>query len=222
MLLDFQTLTQNLVRDQDGKISAAQIDEAISLALREYNKRKPAVTVQDVTGDGTQFLALPAAWETGFSSINSIEYPIGEVPPALLTGWTLYQSPSTVKIALALAIGATASARVNYTIRHVLSEASDTVPEDDREAVCAYAGALLCTQLASLYSGDSDATINADAVNHADKAARYSRRADELRRRFYEQLGIDPKKNIAAGVDVNLDGLDSLGGDRLTHPRRYR
>lgn len=222
MLADFQTLTDNLVRDQDSKVSEAQRDEALAAALREYNKRRPATKVQDVTGDGTQLLALPAAWETGFSAIASIEYPIGDIPPTLLEGWDLYQSPSTLKIATRSAIGSGASARVTFSIRHVLTEASDTVPEDDREALCAYAAAVLCDQLAALYSGDADSTIVGDAVNHQGKGPAFAARAATLRKRFYDQLGVDPKRNVAAGAEVNLDLTNSLGGDRLTHPNRYR
>ena len=221
-LIDFQTLTQNLVRDQDAKVTPGQYDEAISLALREYNKRKADTKVQDVAGDGTRLLALPAAWETDFSIVRAVEYPIGEIPPTMLQGWSLYQSPSDLKIMLKTAVTSGGNARVTFTIRNVLTESSDTVPEDDREAVCSYAAAVVCQQLASLYSGDGDATLQADAVNHQDKARRFAARAKELRQRFYDQLGIDPKKNVAAGVDVDLDLADSLGGDRLTHSARYR
>ncbi|MEW8660777.1 MAG: hypothetical protein AB2603_20895, partial [Candidatus Thiodiazotropha endolucinida] len=92
----------------------------------------------------------------------------------------------------------------------------------DREAVASYAAALCCEQLVSEYSGDSDSTIQADSVDHGDKARKFGRRADKLRKRYYNELGIEPKRNQAAGVVVDLDGRDSRGRDRLTHPGRFR
>jgi hypothetical protein len=43
-----------------------------------------------------------------------------------------------------------------------------------------------------------------------------------LRKRYFDDLGIDPKRNVAAGAVVNLNMASSVGRDRITHPRRYR
>jgi hypothetical protein len=112
--------------------------------------------------------------------------------------------------------------RATYTIAHVLDAAEDTVPVGDQEPVASYAAAMLLDMLASLYSGDSDSTIQADSVNHQSKAGEFAARARTLRKRYFDDLGIDQKRNQAAGVVVNLDMASSLGRDRLTHPRRYR
>lgn len=222
MLSDYETLVASLVRDTDSQLSTSQIQNAIALAVYEYSKRKPDKKVQDVTGDGTRLLPLPAAWQDDFSHIRTIEYPIGDVPPTLLEGYSLYESPGATQILLKSAVASGENARVTFTIRHQVDAVTDTITIDDREAVASYAAALGCQQLASLYSGDQDSTIQSDSVDHQGKASRYSSRARELRARFYQQLGIDPKKNVAAGVEVNLDLDDSLGGDRLTHSKRFR
>jgi hypothetical protein len=222
MLIDYQTKVDALLRDQDARIESLDRNAAIADALREYSKRRPRLLVQDVSGDGTRLLPLPAAWVTDFSAIRTIEYPIGSLPPTLFPDHAFYQSPSTLKILTPSAVAPAASARVTFTVRHQVDGGTDTIPVDDLEAVCNYAAAVLFEQLAAIYAGSGDATIAADTVDHRSKASEFRQQAATCRRRFYEQLGVDPKKNNAAGAVVNLDLQDSLGQDRLTHSNRYR
>jgi hypothetical protein len=119
-------------------------------------------------------------------------------------------------------IVANATVRSSYSIAHQVSGSADTIPLGDREVVCCLAAASLCDQLASLYSGDSDSTIQADSVNHQSKAAEFAARARALRKRYFDELGIDTKKNVAAGEVVNLDLPSSLGTERLTHGVSFR
>ncbi len=222
MLIDYQTKVDALLRDQDARVSSVDRNNAIADAVREYARRKPAVAVQDVSGDGTRLLPLPAAWVTDFSAIRTIEYPIGNLPPTLLPAWEFYRSPTVIKILLGSAVANAAAVRVNFTVRHTVDSDQDTIPIDDLEAVCNYAAAVLFEQLAAIYAGSGDATIAADTVDHRSKASEFRQQAATCRRRFYEQLGVDPKKNNAAGAVVNLDLQDSLGQDRLTHSNWYR
>ncbi len=223
-LADYEALTDALVRDDTGKITAANRTEAIARAVARYSADRPRPKVEDVVAAGGNLLALPAGWQADFSALRSIEYPIGSVPPQLLEqdSYALYQTPSVEQIMLLNAINAGQSVRLNYTIRHVVDGSTDTIRVDDREVVCLWSSALLLEQLAALFSGESDPTIQADSVNHNSKAAEYAIRAKSLRARYFESLGIDPKRNVAAGVVVDLDQPDSQGRDRLLHPRRFR
>jgi len=223
-LLDFQTLTDNLVRDDAAKITSTDRDNAIALSVSRYSKDRPAKKVEDILAPGGQLLNLPVAWESGFSVLQSLEYPIGSVPPEYLApeDWAMYDSPTGLQIQLAASINAAEPVRAAFTIARVLDVNTDTIPVADQEAVASYAAAVLCDQLASLYSGDSDSTIQADTVEHQGKAREFSARARALRKRYYDDLGIEPKRNVAAGVVVDLDMNNSLGNDRLTHPGRFR
>jgi len=222
-LADYQTLVDNLVRDDSGKIVTADRDEAIARAASRYSKDRPQTKVEDVVTTGDNTLPLPTAWEAGFSAIISLEYPVGDVPPSIIepASYSLYDSPSGQVIMIKTAVGTGKTVRAAFTIAHVVG-ASDTTPEGDREAIAAWAAALLGGQLASIYSGDSDSTIQADSVDHGGKARDFAIRASSLRKRYFDELGIDPKRNVAAGVVVDLDMRDSRGNDRLTHPGRYR
>jgi len=112
--------------------------------------------------------------------------------------------------------------RATYTIRHVVSISADTIPIEDREPVACWAAAVLCEQLAALYSGNTDSTIQADSVQQTTKAQEYAARARQLRKRYIDELGIDEKRSEPAGVVVNLDFPDSHGQERLTHHSQFR
>ena len=224
MLIDYQALVAAAVRDEAQKLSAGDIGSAITQAVARYSKDRPRLKVQDVVAPGGNLLPLPAAWQADFSQLSSLEYPIGNVPPDIIGagGWAMYVAPDGLMVQVMAAISAAATVRVTYTIAHVLSDVADTITVMDREPVSSYAAAMLCDQLASLYSNDQDSTIKADSVQHTSKAGEFARRAKVLRQRYFDDLGIDTKRNVAAGAVVNLDLASSVGRDRLTHPRRYR
>lgn len=224
MLADYQILVADFVRDEASKLTADQIGRAITQAVKRYSKDRPRQKVEDIAAPGGKLLPLPASWEADFSQLNSLEHPIGNVPPAIIGAgeWAMYSTPTALKVQVMAAITAGASVRATYTIAHVLSAVADTIRVDDREPVASYAAAVLLDELASLYSHDQDSTIKADSVQHTSKAGEFARRASVLRKRYFDDLGIDTKRNVAAGAVVNLDLASSVGRDRLTHPRRYR
>ncbi|MBW8034218.1 MAG: hypothetical protein FVQ79_00695 [Planctomycetes bacterium] len=221
-LVDYQILIDDYVRDEEGKVSSTQRDDAITRGVQDYSKHKPNRKVQDVASDGTLLLALPPLWETDFSKIISLEYPTGNLPPTLIEFDRLYEDTSTTKILLKSSPNNTDNVRITYSIRHVVDILSDTIVADDLEAACRYAAADLCDQLSGLYSEEADSTLAADSIDHGEKARRFASRARDHRKRYHDLLGVDPKRNVAAGFVVDLDLPSSRGGDRLTHPGKYR
>lgn len=223
-LSDYQTQVSDLVRDDADRVSIDERDRAISVAVLRYSKDRPLPKVEDITSPGGNLLDLPAAWEPDFSDLDSLEYPVGKFPTSFISPqcWSLYATPTGLSIMVSYSLPIGATIRSTYSIAHQVSGTADTIPAGDREAVCCLAAASLCDQLASLYSGDTDSTIQADSVNHQSKAAEFAARARALRKRYFDELGIDPKKNVAAGAVVNLDLANSLGQDRLTHGVGFR
>ena len=225
MLSDVQTLVIDLVRDDAGKIAVAERDRAIAAAVERYSKDRPREIAEDLTPTSAQILPLPAAWEADFSTLLSLEYPIGTVPPVLLDQerYGLYRSPSGLVIQLLDAVAvAAANVRATYTYKHVLSTIADSIPLGDRELLACFAAAILCEQLAAFYSGGTDSTIQADSVENKSKSADYATRGRTLRKRYLDELGVDDKRNISAGTVVNWNAKDSLRQDRLLHPAIYR
>lgn len=223
MLKDFQKLVDGLVRDTSGKIAPADRDDAIKEAVTRYGKDRPREIAEDVAAPGGKLLSLPPTWQADFSELRSVEHPIGSFPPNLLLpeeiSW--YRDPAGLKIMLSRSIAAAQSVRLTFTIPHVVDNATDTIPAKDREPVCSWAAALLLDQLAAYFAGIADTTIQADVVDRRSKTSEYASRAKDARKRYYDELGIDPKRNVAAGVVVDLDSRDSQGNDRLLHPRRF-
>ena len=85
---------------------------------------------------------------------------------------------------------------------HTLTATESTIPAADREAVCAYAAALL-EQLAARHAGDSEPAIQADAVARQSLSERYLRIAQGHRARYASLLGVGAPP-APAGVTVAL------------------
>lgn len=222
MLIDIRNLAADLTRDDSGRLSSDDIDKAVGLALQRYSQDRPQAKVQDVTPTTTTVLPLPAAWETGFSEISALEYPIGENPPSYIPTdrYCLYQDPSAITIRVIDGVDVTKSVRVGYGIAHVVSATVDTIPLKHREAVSCWAAACLCGQLASWYSSGSDSTIQADSVQQRSKAQEYAARALSLRKQYENEIGVQEKRNVAAGAVVELRKESSTGSPHLSHPLR--
>ena len=224
-LADFQELVDDLVRDDSGRIDVADRDGAIARAVERYSLDRPQTAVEDVTAaSGGQVLALPTGWQDEFSELASLEYPIGEIPPCFVeqTDFWLYQSPTGFEIQLRESLQVGAVVRTAFTQRHILTAVTDTIRPEDLEAVSSWAAALLLDMLAGFATGNTDSTIQADNVDHGSKAAEYAKRAAALRRGYYGALGIDPKRNVAAGAVTDLDMHASDGGRRIFHTSRHR
>jgi hypothetical protein len=219
-LAAFQSLIDNLVRDQSSDLSEADRDQARGLAVARYSTDRPRPAIEAVTAAGAIHLALPDGWDAEFSRLSGVEVPdsISPVP----VGSALEQTLSGWKIRIEQAFSAGTVLHVRYTIPHVVDESEDTIPLKDRAAVAKWAGALLLDQLATYYAGDRDSVIDADTVNWQSKSRDFASRATDLRKQYYEHLGIDTKRAVPAGAVVNLDRMDSRGNDRLIHSRRYR
>lgn len=224
MLVDFEKLVAAAVQDEAGRLIIDDHHRAITQAVARYSKDRPRHKVEDIAAPGGNLLPLPPAWEVDFSQLDSLEYPIGNVPPYIVEagGWAMYTTPTGEVVQVGSAIAAGHAVRATFTVAHVLSATVDTIPFGDREPVASYAAAILADQLASLYSNDQDSTIRADSVQHTSKASEFARRAKTLRQRYFDDIGVDTKRNVAAGAVVNLNLNNSLGRDRLTHSRRYR
>ncbi|TVO70904.1 hypothetical protein FHP88_15735 [Sedimenticola selenatireducens] len=222
MLHDYQKLIERKVRADADEVTPSDLEDAFDASVIRYSKDRPRTLVRDVIAPGGQVLDLPTDWVPGFSIIQQLEYPIGSIPPVTLDDWEIYQAPAGESVLIGMSLQASVSVRVSFSVFHNVDETTDTIPLVDRDAVASWAAALVCDQLASRYSGDSDPTIQADSVDHGSKSREYASRAKSLRQNYFNDLGIDPKSNSAAGVVVDLDMPNSQGRDRLLHPGRLR
>lgn len=222
-LSDLTAMIARLAQDAGGILAPEDSAAALRAAVERYGMDQPRRFVADlpIADDG---LDLPEDWEAGFSAVAGLEYPIGQRPPALLPneGYYPYAAPDGDRLMFAPGYGGTGAARLTYTRRHAYDADADacTVPDQHLEAVAAWAAAVLCEQLATYYAGNSEPTIQADRVDYTSPARQYQKRAESLRKRYFDELGIDPRRNVAACAVATPVAKNSVGGPRLTHPLR--
>lgn len=218
MLIDYHNLVDILVPAVLGELSPEQRSQAIALAVTRYATDRPRVLVEDFAGVGGAFLPLPSGWVEGVSAVQSLESPPDAVPPRIIDGWSLDQGLDGRRIRLSRSLAPGAVVRIAFTAPHVVDDVTDTIPASDREAVANWAAALLLDALANSFAGDRSPTIAADSVEHANKSRDFASRAKTARQLYLDHLGIDPKRNSAAGVVLTIPSVDSLGHAR--HNRR--
>lgn len=212
MLADLLSLVDRLVRDESSRLVTADKESAIDVAVARYGKDRPRRKVEDVVSAGGDTLPLPAAWESE-SELISAEYPIGETPVALLP-CSIYTQPSGDVLRLGDGLSVGAEVRLTFRVRHVVSDVLDTVGPGHREAVAAYAAALLLEQLAAAAINDGESTISADTTDRRTKAQEYASRAKALKTRYGEAMGLgnagDSGTAQASGTTVTWGSRDRL------------
>lgn len=221
-LADLRILVDAMVRDDTGVIASGDRDGAIALAVVRYSEDRPLALVVDGVAPGGQRLTLPAEWQPDVSRLVAIESPVGEVPPAQISteDWRLYRGAAGDEVQLQAAVAAGTTVRYRITVPHTLGETTDTMPLRDREAVAAWAAALLLDQLAALYAGHRDPTIQSDRVDWGSKSGDTAKRAASMRKRYLDHIGIEDRRAAPAGVVISHRDRDSRGQDRLLRRRR--
>lgn len=221
MLPDYQTLVTDLVRDDSARITPEQLDGSIALAVLKYSASEPRPRVADIDDVSGMLIPLPDGWEADFSTMTSLEYPVGKVPPALLDGdaWAFYRDVDGLKIMLAASLPAAATVRAAFMVRHTVSATVDTIPVDHREPVAKYAAALLCDQLAAFYANETDSTINAGMAQGQTKSQAYAARARDYRKGYVDAIGVADKTSQPASAVATLKSRNGDGQSRFFHPR---
>lgn len=222
MLADLVELIRQSVRDDANLITVDDIGVAAGLAVARYSLDRPREIVEDLAPSGTDTLPLPTLWQDDFSHVVSVEYPFGLFPPEFLDNdlHLVYQAPTGKVFRLGLV--PTSGVRATYTIAHTLNDTVDTLPIKHREAIACWAAAFCYDQLAGYYAGATDTMMQADSVRRNEQSRDYAKRAETLRKRYINELGLEDKKNAAAGMVVDLDLKTSYGTDRFTHRNRFR
>lgn len=204
---------------------------AVSRAVKEYSRHRPREVVVEISGDGGFEYAIDStnfpSWSDGFSVINEIEYPVDdddEEPDILEEDeWMVYQKPAGWYLRfLADEPESDESFRVTHTALHTCTDTSCTVKDIDEEAVQMLAAAYFCQMLATYYAQAQDATIAADAVDHASKSRDYAGRAKTYRKSYLDHMGIKEGQVKAASVTKDWDPMLPWKEDRLTHSKKWR
>ncbi len=219
-LEDFQGLIDNMVRDDSGEITVEQRDQALLLAVVRYSTDRPVEVINQVTAAGGPFLALPPDWDLQFSRLVEFGEPDGDDVRPIDAEEEMSLIGPRIRAAEDLTAGG--QYLITMTALHQVDAEADTIPIRDREAVANWAAALLLDQLATLYSGHRQPTINADSVDWQTKGRDFAARAKAKRQAYLDHLGIDPKRTVAHGTVVDFDQEPSHGRPHMipAHGRR--
>jgi len=219
-LVDILAEVIAIVKDDSGKLTNPDdYETGISAALMEYSRIKPLPVIDDIYGDGTSQVNLPAGWTPEFSVVRSIEYPIGDFPPTVLDEEDYYITDRSGIVTLNFTLAATDRVRVTYTMLRT----ADDIPDIDLYSFYQLAAAHCLEILANIFLQTGDSTINADVVNYRSKSSEATARAKQLRKLYKEHMGVkedDTTPAAAACTDMTMNYPG--GADRLTHPRSAR
>ena len=238
---DFAGEIPNVLSDDANRLGGPAGDVYPALVIRaileRYSQDSPLWVVSDVPGNGTNYIPLPVApgegsdlpvFETNFSVIAQIEYPIGQQPPQLIldSDFRVYRTPGQPDQILinfdSPPIGN--SLRVTWSARHLRD--GSTVPDKDFYAVVDFAASLAAEKLATFYVGTGDATLQADVVQYRSKSAEMLACAKALRKRYYNHMGIEEgaaEAEMAPAFALGNQYLEQNSGvDRLVHGKYSR
>lgn len=211
------------VKDDAGKLTKPDdYDRNINASLGKYSKHRPDHKIVDVVGNGTHDYDLPSGWVNEFSTVKSIEFPIGDVPASFLEKdeAEVYETPTGKKLRL---LNDAPSASDSFRVKFTILRTATAIPDGDIEAFTWLAASLCCEELANAYAQSGDSSIAADSVDYKDKSYRFAQRAKRLMQLYKEHLGLKEDDSVPAAVAVaDLDIGYPGGGDRLTHTRRSR
>ena len=234
---DYTSRIETALQDTAEKLQPDDKDRLLSQAVLIYSKDRPRDIIHEITGDGTSYdFAMPGSWVDGFSNIIAkVEYPADDYQnPAYIEDdeWTFFRklvsSVTTKYIRFTTFIPSSGKkARFLYTVPHTLNDTTNTVTDNDIEAVIALAASLCFWALAAKFAQTTDPSIDADVIDYQRKSDLYATMAKEKLSIYNSLMGIgaEAKGSAAAtagGEGKDLDVIFPWGEDHLTHPMRQR
>jgi len=225
-IADFQTKMDEALKDTAGILTQSEKNIQIGRAVKLYSRHRPREIASDIAGSGIYEYPLPSAWIDGFSTLRSLEYPVGSQEPETvpLEDILIYRLPAGPKLRfLRISPAAGQTARLLHTVPHTVDATTSTIPVPDEDAVSLLAAASGCEALASYYAQSQDPTLTADVVDHKSKSADYAARAKRLKKLYAEAVGIKEEDITPAASGTRDWGSDyQWGEDRMLHPRDRR
>lgn len=226
-LAEMLALLKIKVKDSSSRFSDSEKNDLIKEAIRQYNRDRPQIIDDVITGDGSaQTFAVPSDWVRGFSYITDIEYPINQEPAIMLDvqdNVRIIQRSNVDKVQfLSLVIPNTETARVYFTAPHD-ETAPTTIPQYGIDAVVNLAASKLCFAMAAFYAESAEPTLALDVVDRQGKADMFRSMGDRFKKEYVSI--VSPKEddaNDGALEHVDQDVAFSWNHPHITHPPKNR
>lgn len=236
-LTDTIAAVRRLIKDTGSNLlTDGEITEAVNGALRRYNKDRPRVLIEDVTGDGGNYYLVSSVltdWVRGFSAILQIDYDVGDritndETPVFLEDedWMIYHSATDTEYLYFpnYAPDSGTKLRVWYTTPHDHSDTADTVYAEDVDPFRWLVASICCDILATKRAQTSDSTIGADAVAYTSKQRQFAEESDRWFAKYAAHIGFDPTRQGPPPAAAFADWDRPVGGKQeyIYHGRRTR
>ncbi len=234
---DYLSRLETSLQDTAEEIQPDDKSRLLSQAVLIYSKDRAREIVHEITGDGTAYdFVMPASWIDGFSNIiGQIEYPADDYQnPVYIEDdeWIFFRklvSSVTTKYIrfVTFTPGSGKKARIVYTTTHTLNDTTNTIIDNDIEAVVALTATLCFWALAAKFAQTTSPSIDADVIDYQRKSDTYATLAKEKLAIYNSLMGLgaEAKGAAAASAGVVFKDLDisfPWGEDYLTHPIRQR
>lgn len=223
----FRTKLDQLIKDIPSQFTNTEKDAFITEAVRQYSRDKPRERVANLTGDGSkQTFSTPADWVDDFSVLESIEFPVDEVPRQFLDlqddSETFKNASGVEVVSLTTVVLANSElARIRYRTTHVVDGSSSSIPDNDFDAVVNLAGHHFATAIALFLAEAKDSSLGADVVDHASRAAVFQSLADALLTKYETHIETGEVQTAELQHHDN-DIRYSFGQDMIWHKKRFR
>lgn len=219
-------------------LTNTEILALLDAAERRYSIDRPRLTSKDVLADGTSLSPMPTGWEAGYSSIRSIEFAIGETPPAYIDDRRVrvyMQTDGTEKLLWLVDPPASGqSFRITFTASSSLapSALNSTVPDKDFYALADLTASISADAIAAKFAQATDPILNSDVTSYRSKPQEWRDIAKRYENRYRDALGLGPAEGPQGGAggasalpasrNVNWDLVPSGRTDWLFHRRSLR
>lgn len=217
------------LQDDAGILDSDDVNEAITSAiLNVYSHLNPYERLYTYTGDGSAqriYLSALTSWMDGFSTVESVEYPLAANPPTYLQrgdDWWYGQDATGKYIGINVVIESAVEA---YFIYNGLHDADgDSLSDIGKRQVAFLAAGFALEKVGAYYLQHRNSYAGDASVEFDSRSDQASRRARDYMALFYSFFGGDGK-SLSAGTgpafvrvqaDLKVDPNRPVSS-RLTH-----
>jgi hypothetical protein len=187
---DYINQIKKIIKDNAGYLSTDDLSLCLENALMKISKDYPLIIDVLCSGNDGSDYPLPEGWVEGFSYIQAIEYPYGNLLPEYLEEdeFIIYQN-NNIKIIrfLQQIILSVESFKIFFSVPYKITAETNSLPDSLSKALVHLSSYHACQMLAAKYSQFINTEFNANNVNYQSQSEKI-RKIGQDHYRIYENL----------------------------------
>lgn len=205
---------------ENRRLLNTDIDESMIQALDEYSGYQPQYKDVMLLSSGNKVFDIPEGWQSGFSQIIAVEYPLAETLildnpenypiPAIreTSDYSILNVTTPYKLLIVFDVPIGEFIRIRYSLPYTITD-YETIPGHYRSAVINLATAYALLKLSSIYAQSTDLNLQAESVDYKERASEYTRLANWYKDRWELVMGlgkyaIDKEDNMFDADDKTI------------------